>query len=217
MKSAYGLEIPESLAEAVDPGRCALVVYDMQIGILGQLPQGQQILNQVLRVLESARNADMRVVFMRHLSMPKELSGVFQLRMAMAWQRVDSVDDVNPWFLRDNPGFQLAPELAPRDSEAVIDKITMSAFEGTPLGIVLRDCGIDTFIVAGVATEIGIDPTVRHAADLGFIPVVVTDACGAGHDEAGQRTLANIEHMGDAFMTTVDEITGLLSRNPQPN
>ena len=40
------------------------------------------------------------------------------------------------------PGFELAPELEPRPGEAVMDEITMSAFEGTPLDIVLRDCGI---------------------------------------------------------------------------
>lgn len=67
-------------------------------------------------------------------------------------------------------------------SEAIFDKITMSAFESTPLDIALRDCGI---LIVGVATEIGIEPTVRHAADLGCIPVVVTDACGAGNGQAG--------------------------------
>jgi nicotinamidase-related amidase len=51
----------------------------------------------------------------------------------------------------------------------------MSAFESTPLDIVLRDCGINAFAIVAVATEIGIEPTVRHGADLGYIPVVVTD------------------------------------------
>ena len=62
----------------------------------------------------------------------------------------------------------------------MIDKITMSAFEGTPLDIVLRDCGVRAYLIAGVAIEVGIEPTVRHSADLGYIPVVVRDACGAG-------------------------------------
>jgi nicotinamidase-related amidase len=51
---------------------------------------------------------------------------------------------VAPWFLRDAPGFQIVSELAPRPEEAVFDKITMSAFEGTPLAIALRDCGISS-------------------------------------------------------------------------
>ncbi len=103
MKRAYGLEIPETLAEIVAPQRCALIVYDMQVGILHQLAGSSSILEKVLRVVEAARSASMRTVFMRHLSMPKELSGVFQLRMAMAWQRKSSVDDIHPWFLRIAP------------------------------------------------------------------------------------------------------------------
>src|SRR5438445_902794 len=110
--------------------------------------------------------------------------GVSQMRMAMAWQRVKSVDDVKPWFLRDSPGFQMIPEVNPLPSEAVFDKITMSAFEGTPLDIAPRDCGIDAFAIVGIAMEIGIEPTVRHGADLGYIPVVVKDACGFGHRDA---------------------------------
>lgn len=44
-----------------------------------------------------------------------------------------------------------------------------------------------------------------HAADLGYIPVVVTDACGAGHEEAARRSIASLEFAGDALMTDVDK------------
>src|SRR5207249_6092825 len=135
---------------------------------------------KILKVLSAARRAGVRVFFSRHLSLPKELMGMLQFRMAMAWQRVDSPDEVTPLFLRDAPGFQIIPELQPRPTEGVFDKLTMSAFEGTWLDFALRDCGINAFIVVGVATEIGIEPTARHGADLGYIPVLVTDACGAG-------------------------------------
>lgn len=201
MERAFGLEIPRTLEEACDPRRLALVVYDMQIGVLGQIKDADAIARQVMEVLDAARSAGVRVVFLRHLSMPKELMGVSQLRMAMAWQRVDSVDAVSPWFLRDSPGFELLPELAPRPTEALFDKITMSAFEGTPLDIVLRDCGVNAFAIVGVATEVGIDPTVRHGSDLGYIPVVVTDACGAGDEKAARRSIEGLEYTGDALFT----------------
>src|SRR3954469_9763275 len=68
-------------------------------------------------------------------------------------------------FLRDSPGFAIVPELAPRASEAIFDKLAMSAFEGTPLEMALRDCGITAVAIVGIATEIGIEPTARHAAD----------------------------------------------------
>jgi nicotinamidase-related amidase len=212
MERAYGLDIPDSLEEACSPQRMALVVYDMQVGILRQLRDGAGVTAKVLQVLQAARAAGLRVFFLRHLSLPKELAGVSQLRMAKAWQRVTSVAEVQPRFLRDSPGFQLASELAPLTAEAVFDKITMSAFEGTPLDIALRDCGVTTVVIVGVATEIGIEPTVRHAVDRGYLPVLVTDACGAGNDEAGQRALASLRFMGDAFFTTVEEFCEILAR-----
>jgi biuret amidohydrolase len=212
MESAYGLAIPDNLEEACNPEHTVLVVYDMQVGILRQLTDGAQVITKVLQVLESARAVGLRVVFLRHLSLPKELAGISQLRMAKAWQRVKTVAEVRPWFLRDSPGFQLAPELVPLAAEAVFDKITMSAFEGTPLDITLRDCGVTTVVIVGVATEIGIEPTVRHAVDLGYLPVLVTDACGAGNKEAGQRALASLRFMGDAYFTSVEEFCGILAR-----
>jgi len=206
MQHAFGLNIPRTLEEVCHPQRMALIVYDMQVGILHQMKNGAEITARVVQVVEAARRAGLRVIFMRHMSLPKELMGVSQLRMAMAWQRTDSVADVKPWFLPDNPGFQLTPELQPLPSEAVFDKITMSAFEGTPLNLVLRDCGINAFAIVGVATEIGIDPTVRHASDLGYIPIIVTDACGAGHEEAGRQSIANLEYAGDSLFTDVASI-----------
>jgi nicotinamidase-related amidase len=64
--------------------------------------------------------------------------------------------------------------------------------------------------------EIGIEPTVRHGADLGYIPIVVTDACGAGHPEAGERALASLRYLGDALFSDVAEIRGLLSTRGGP-
>jgi biuret amidohydrolase len=113
MKST-NVQIPRSLKDVATPGSCALVVYDMQAGILSQLPHGHAVLAKVLEVLEIAREHDFRIFFLRHKSLPAKLAGVFQLRQAMAWQRVDSPEAINPWFLRDSPGFELASELRVR-------------------------------------------------------------------------------------------------------
>jgi biuret amidohydrolase len=211
MIQAYGLDIPRTLEDLCDPRRMALLVYDMQVGVLSQIENGAEITGRVLKVLRAARESGIRVIFSRHMSLPKELMGVFQMRMTMAWQRVATVEEVKPWFIRDTPGFHLIPALSPRPTEAIFDKITMSAFEGTPLNIVLRDCGINTIAIVGVAMEVGIEPTVRHAADLGYIPVIVRDACGAGHEEAAQRSMACVEYSGDAVFTDVETICNVLT------
>jgi nicotinamidase-related amidase len=200
------LQIPRQLVEIARPAGCALVVYDMQAGILSQLPHGREILGKVLEVLEIARSHGFRIFFMRHMSLPTKLAGLFQLRQAMAWQQVDSPEAINPWFLRGSPGFELVPELGVRSDEAIFDKISMSAFEGTPLAMALRDCGLISFMICGVATEIGIDPTVRHGADLGLIPIVIEDACGHADKTAAERSMENMRYMGDAIMTNVQEL-----------
>jgi nicotinamidase-related amidase len=212
MQRAFGLNIPQTLEDVCDPTRLALIVYDMQVGIVNQIENGREITEKVVRVLDGARTAGIRVFFTRHMSLPKELMGVSQLRMAMAWQRVKSVDEVKPWFLRDSPGFHLIPEMNPLPSEAVFDKITMSAFEGTPLDIALRDCEINAFAIVGIAMEIGIEPTVRQGADRGYIPVVVKDACGFGHSDAVARSIASLEFAGDALFTNVEAIRAQFHR-----
>jgi biuret amidohydrolase len=212
MKHIHGLDIPTALGDLCDPQRMALLVYDMQVGICNQIETGHQIAAQVGHVLSAARATGMRVVFTRHLSLPKAWMGVTQFRMAMAWQRKDEPDAVTPWFLRDSSGFQIVSELAPTPDEAVFDKIAMSAFEGTPLTLALRDCGILSVAIVGIATEIGIEPTARHAADLGFIPVIIADACGAGEEAAAQRSLESLRFAGDAIISDVATFTGLLEQ-----
>jgi nicotinamidase-related amidase len=131
----------------------------------------------------------------------------------MAWQRVADVIKVKSSFPAGSPQFQLVPELTPLASEAVFDKITMSAFVGTPLDIALRDCGISVFAIVGVAMEVGIEPTVRHASDLGYIPVVVADACGAGNQEAAERSVAALKYAGDAVFTNADSLCTALAKS----
>ena len=100
-----------------------------------------------------------------------------------------------------------------RSNDLVLDKLSMSAFEGTPLAFALRDCGIPGVAICGIALEIGIEPTIRHATDLGFIPIVLSDACGSGHAEAGKRSMEAMKFIGEAMLTEVDTFAGLLARS----
>jgi biuret amidohydrolase len=201
------LDIPESLDDALQPTTLALVVYDLQVGILSQIADGDRVLANVLRVLAAARERHVRTVFLRYYSMPTELAGVSRLRQAKLWQRKAHASETRPLIPYGSPGFELAPTLEPRAGEAVIDRITISAFEGTPLDIVLRDCGVRAYLIVGVALEVGIEPTVRHSADLGYIPIVVRDACGAGDAAAGDRALEALMFAGDAIVADTDAVT----------
>ena len=211
MEELNDLTVPQSLGEVCRPERLGLVVYDMQVGIMDQIADRERVIENVRAVLEAARAARVRTYFTRHVTLPVELMGVAQLRMWREWQRVEHLEDVRSPFLPDAPQTQIVPELRPNEREAVVDKLTLSAFAGTPLELALRGAGVEAIAIVGVATEIGIEPTVRHAGDLGFIPVVVTDACGAGNAEAGQRTIESLTFLGDALLTDVAGFRDALS------
>lgn len=182
----------------------------MQVGVLGQLPDADAIVANVVAVLEAARAGGYPIFFMRHMFLPNRLKGTFALRMAMAWQRADTPEKLEEFLLRDSPEFALVHEMGPRADEAILDKTTMSAFEGTPLAASLRDLGLTAFAIVGVALEVGIEPTVRHATDLGLIPVIVSDACGGKDRVAMDRALAGFAFEGSSVLTDVATITKLL-------
>lgn len=212
MERYRGMAIPTTLEEVCDPQRMALLVYDMQVGVLAQIDDAAGVIKRVTTVLDAARSAGVRTFFTRHMTLPLEVTGASGLRTAMAWQHTDTVGEIVSAFPRDSPQFQLIPEIAPLASEAVLDKIAMSAFAGTPLDFALRDCGIEAFAIVGVALEVGIEPTVRHALDLGFLPVVVVDACGSGHHEAAHRSLAQLAFFGGSLHTESATLCALLNR-----
>jgi nicotinamidase-related amidase len=212
MEHTHGLIIPTTLQDVCHPQRMALLVYDMQVGICSQIKTASQIIARISGLLAVARSRGMRVAFTRHLSLPKAWMGAMQYRTAMAWQGKDDPDSVAPWFLRDASSFQIVSELTPMPEEVILDKITMSAFEGTPLALALRDCGILSVAIVGIATEVGIEPTARHAADLCFIPVIIADACGGGDEAAARRSLEGLRFAGDAIITDTEAFTDLLKR-----
>jgi nicotinamidase-related amidase len=212
VQHAFGMAIPDNVAEMCDPRTAAVLVYDAQVGILAHIRDAHVVVERARQVVDAARAAEMAVVYVRHVSLPPSHMGVAALKTAMAWQRVQSAADVRSSFPPDAAYAQLIPELAPEDGEPVFDKLGMSAFVGTPLEIVLRDRRVTTLLLVGAVLEIGIEPTARHAADLGFLPVVVEDACGVVEPEAAERSLASLDYSLMSYRCTtaqlVDQLTG---------
>ena len=211
MTDAFGLSIPTRLEELCHPSRTALIVYDMQVGIVSQISEGRAVAERCHALLNRARAGGYRVYFTRHMWLPNSLAGVGQFRRAMIWQRADDPLKTRPPFAPGSAPWQIIPELTPNEDECVIDKITMSAFEGTFLDIALRDVKLAAFIIAGIALEVGIGPTVRHGVDLNYIPIVVPDACGSKTAEAKTRTLAELGGTGEVFTVESETLLPLLS------
>jgi nicotinamidase-related amidase len=72
MKHAFGLNIPQTVEDAIRLDSTALIVYDMQVGLIGQMKNGSEVLARVASVLDVARDVGLRTFFLRH---PQEPDG----------------------------------------------------------------------------------------------------------------------------------------------
>jgi nicotinamidase-related amidase len=89
-----------------------------------------------------------------------------------------------------SPEREFLAELSPRPHDTVIEKSTPSFFVGTTLQQRLFVAGIRSVVITGVATEIGVDLTAKHALALGYVPVVIEDAVGSYTVEKNEIGLA---------------------------
>jgi nicotinamidase-related amidase len=211
MQHAFGISVPETVAEMCRPGHVAVLVYDAQVGIFAHVRDRDVLLRRIASVVETARGVGIPVFYVRHVSVPPSHMGVAALRTAMAWQRLERAEDVRSPFPPDAGNAQLVEELQPRAGEPVFDKLGMSAFVGTPLELVLRDRAVTTLVLVGAVLEIGIEPTARHAADLGFLPVVLEDACGVVEPEAAERSLASLDYSLMSYRCTSSDVVAAMT------
>ena len=189
--AAFGVELPIRRESA------ALVVVDMQhycIDAKGHLADSvstghaavhagyeqrvQVAITNVARLLGSFRGAGRRVVYTRHgIQTPGGQDLVLRRRGREAIAR-DATDDASGHMAANGThGYEIIPDLAPREGELVLDKNTSSAFHTTPIDLYLRNMGIDTIICTGVAADQCVFATALDAADRGFHVIIARDAC----------------------------------------
>ena len=181
--------------EALDLRTSALIVWDMQLGIAGRAFNRQEIVPRIGVLLAQYRTRGLPVVFSQHTTPPLAWANPSMTRSMVR-------RGVPPGAFRLAPGvpeWEILPEVAPLPDELVLAKTTPSFFVGTPLEEMLRYRGVQTLVLTGVSTEAGIMGTARHAATLGFHPLVVEDAVGSmtkeGNDEALRvlRSICDVE------------------------
>jgi nicotinamidase-related amidase len=128
----------------------------------------------------------------------------------MARQGLKSPEGLRGGLEEGSREVEFLPGLTPRAEELVLTKSTASFFVGTPLEIRLRARGIATLVLAGVATEHGIEFTARHASALGFYVVVAADACGTFDVQAHDNSLRYLRSTADVLASS--EIAAIWSR-----
>jgi nicotinamidase-related amidase len=186
----------------IDKARTALVVIDLQKGIVGMPTEPHAASIVVANAAKLAR------VFRKN-HMP-----VFLVRVTPS---VDGKDALHP--VADNrmqinaprpaDWADLVPELGPEPGDFVLTKRQWGAFYGTELDLQLRRRKIETIVLCGISTNVGVESTARFAYEYGYQQVFVEDACAARsreeHDHAMRTTFARIGRI----QKTVDTLAAL--------
>lgn len=84
---------------------------------------------------------------------------------------------------------EFVPEIRVKENDYTVTKRQWGAFFGTDLDLQLRRRGIDTIVLCGIATNIGVESTAREAFQLGYHQVFVTDAMASFSEEQHEATL----------------------------
>ena len=184
------LPLPRRIEDFLDPRRAALVMWDMQKGLAGRAADVAGIRENALKLLDAAERKDMPVIWSRHILPPLELTTGPFLLFLMKKQQVDDPAQLVPTMQRGGEDTEFIDGLAPKPHHIVLEKSQPSLFVDTPLDLRLKTLGVDMLIMTGVATEIGVEFTCRHAAALGYFSVVVEDATGSYTREAHERSIA---------------------------
>ncbi|MGC9150237.1 MAG: isochorismatase family cysteine hydrolase [Microbacter sp.] len=190
------MELTQELKDIVNPANTAFLLWDVQNMLVDNIFNKESFLTNSRKVLTAAREKNTAVFFSKIDPLPERFES--PVRKYFAKHRVFQINFTPT-------GLDLA--LEPLANETVIRKNTASIFIGTNFEQMLRNAGISTIVMAGIATEIGIESSARDALNRGFFPVIVTDAVSSYNQAAHFRSLENMEHM--MILLTSDELISL--------
>jgi len=175
----------------------ALLVMDMQAGIVGTLPDATDLLTKVAQAIASARKNKIPVIYVivgfRQGAPEVSINnkGVAAVKERVATLNMDEFTKIHP-------------DLAVQDGELIVMKRRLSAFSGSDLELVLRGLGIQHMVLTGFSTSGVVLSTLREATDKDYRLTVLSDCCGDG-DEEVHRVLTTKIFPRHADVLTVDD------------
>ena len=175
----------------------ALLVMDMQLGILSMLPGAEALLARAAKAIAHAREKKIPVIYV-----------VVGFR-----QGAPEVSANNKSFSAGRAKYAgvnmtefmtVHPALAPAAAELIVIKRRVSSFTGSDLDVVLRSFGIQHLVLTGVATGGVVLSTTREAADRDYRLTIISDCCADG-DEEVHRVLTTKIFPRQADVLTLEE------------
>jgi biuret amidohydrolase len=109
---------------------------------------------------------------------------------------------------------EIVDEVKPQPNERVFNKLGASAFNSTPINLVLHVYGVDTLLFTGVSTNMCVEGTLRDAADRNFRCFLVEDACGADSPAMHEASLTVTQRLFGEIISTDTVIEKLEAKLP---
>lgn len=180
--------------------KTALLVMDVQRGIVGRFGDDPQYLARLGQAIDAARAADVPVVYVVVAFRPRftEISARNKTFSALAGSGAG--------FGIADEATDIHPAVAPQAGEPMVVKRRVSAFTGSDLDVLLRALEVDHLVLTGISTSGVVLSTLRQAADLDFQLTVLSDGC-LDSDEEVHRVLTEKVFPRQAEVQTVEEWT----------
>jgi nicotinamidase-related amidase len=156
----------------LDAARTALLVMDYQVAIVGSFDCGGVLVARAARAIATARDRGVVVAFVRVAFDDTDYERIPPNNKSFSMLAAERR------FPDDAPEAAIHASLSPQPDDIVVRKTRVGAFSTTDLDSQLRDRGVETLVLAGIATSGVVLSTVRDAADRDYRLYVLEDACG---------------------------------------
>jgi len=203
-----------------DLRKTALLFFDILNGYVPEAEPGKARLlkpwiQNAIRLGKTGRAAGLPVFFAKGNHRPDNATTALIL--------TDTNNSLTPWpngevvkgkmhVIAGDKSSEVLAELEPRAEDYYIVKYRWSAFFQTYLDLALRARGIDTIVVSGGSTDVGVASTLYSGRDLDYNMIVVSDACGTSHDQRAHDTLVELIFPRMARVRTTDEVIGMMQK-----
>lgn len=201
------------------PSRTAIVFIDLQNDIIrstanpfyssiAEQVKERKVVENAVRIADAAHKVGVPLFYVTVVRRRDYEDVVNQLtELVAAGKAPPPKEQVS--LVEGTDGAELVEELKPTPDDYVIVKKRRNAFHGTELDFHLRCRGITTLLIGGVATDLGVENTVRDAWDRDYNVVVVEDLCVAAPPEAHSYAIRSVFPRMARIMSTSEIVTAL--------
>lgn len=189
--------------------RSALLVMDVQNGIVERLGDASALLGRLGGAISAARRAGVPVIYV-HVRFRDGYPEISPRNRAFSALK----DGARP-MTESDLSTAIHPSVAPQTGDVVVTKRRVGAFSGSDLEVVLRSQGITSLVLAGIATSGVVLSTLRAAADMDFEITVLSDGCADADAEVHDVLMTKV-FPRQAEVLTVDEWQAGLPRRREP-